>query len=75
MMQSITLSHIFKFAHSSEILTDISVQLNPGEKYGLIGSNGCGKTTLLNVLSQFIEQKDRVIVIEDTQELQVNTSS
>jgi ATP-binding cassette subfamily F protein 3 len=51
MIQSIILSHIFKFAHSKEILTDLSVQLNPGEKYGLIGPNGCGKTTLFNIIS------------------------
>ncbi len=26
-------------------------QLNPGERYGLVGANGSGKTTLLNILS------------------------
>jgi ATPase subunit of ABC transporter with duplicated ATPase domains len=28
-----------------------SFQLNPGERYGLVGANGSGKTTLLNILS------------------------
>lgn len=51
MVQSITLSHMSKFTHSREILIDLSVQLNPGEKYGLIGPNGCGKTTLFNIIS------------------------
>lgn len=33
------------------LLTDISVALNQGEKIGLIGYNGCGKSTLMKLLS------------------------
>ncbi|MCF1265685.1 ATP-binding cassette domain-containing protein [Morganella morganii] len=33
------------------LLTDISVALNQGEKIGLIGHNGCGKSTLMKLLS------------------------
>ncbi len=35
------------------------------------GGTGSGKTTLLNVLSSLIPDKDRIIVIEDTAELQL----
>ncbi|MGD8599829.1 MAG: ABC-F family ATP-binding cassette domain-containing protein [Gemmatimonadota bacterium] len=28
-----------------------SLQLNPGERYGLVGANGSGKTTLLNIIA------------------------
>jgi len=34
-------------------LTDVSIDLGPGEIHGLIGPNGSGKTTLLNLLSGY----------------------
>jgi len=36
-----------------EALSDIDIELAPGEVIGLIGPNGAGKTTLVNLLSGF----------------------
>ena len=35
---------------SNEVLRDISMELEPGRIYGLLGENGVGKTTLLTLL-------------------------
>jgi len=36
---------------SRQLLTDVNFYLNPGDKVGIIGINGTGKSTLLKVLS------------------------
>jgi type IV secretory pathway VirB4 component len=38
----------------------------------ILGRTGAGKTTLLSILGKFIPQEERVLVIEDTAEIQLN---
>src|SRR5581483_6372836 len=37
------------------------------------GGTGTGKTTLLNILANFIPEYERILVIEDTAEIQITT--
>jgi len=47
----LTLSKISKMYGAATILDAVSLQLQPGEKAGLIGPNGSGKTTLIRIIA------------------------
>lgn len=40
------------------IFRDFNLQIEPGERVGLIGPSGCGKTTLAKVLTGFLHPKE-----------------
>ena len=47
----ISVSSLAKEFGDRVLFENVSFQLNPGERYGLVGANGSGKTTLLGILS------------------------
>ncbi len=51
----ILVEHISKHFGGVAALDDVSLTLAPGEIHGLIGPNGSGKTTMLNLLSGYYE--------------------
>jgi len=48
-------------------LSQVSLELKPGEVHGLIGPNGSGKTTLLNLLSGYYRPDGGMIAIDETE--------
>lgn len=48
--------HINKSFDDRVILSDISLQVRPGEIFGLVGVNGVGKTTLIKIILQLLRQ-------------------
>lgn len=52
-LQSISMQNIlFRFAGRSPILNNISLSVKTGESIAIIGDNGCGKSTLIQLLQK-----------------------
>lgn len=43
-----------EITEGAEVLQDISLEVNPGQSFGIIGENGAGKSTLLKILTGVI---------------------
>ena len=49
--EAISLDHVtFGYEPDKPVLQDISLRLEPGKKYAIVGGSGSGKSTLLNLL-------------------------
>ncbi len=59
----ISISDLSKTYGDRTLFSDFSVQLNAGERYGLVGANGSGKTTLLNIFTGDLEASSGKVAI------------
>ena len=56
--------HLTKAYSGREVLRDVSLTLEPGKIYGLIGRNGAGKTTLLSALTAQIPVTSGTVTLD-----------
>jgi len=54
----------FRYGKDRQVISDISLAIKPGEKVGLVGRSGAGKTTLINVLLRFYDLEGGQIRID-----------
>ena len=54
----------FHYGKESGVIADLSLDIKPGEKIGLVGRSGAGKTTLTNLLLRFYDVEGGRIVID-----------
>lgn len=54
----------FAYKSGKPVIDDLSLTVLPGEKVGLVGLSGAGKTTLANLLLRFYDIKDGAIFID-----------
>ena len=58
----------FRYYKNSKekVLDDISFTINPGETVGIIGSTGCGKTTLVSLIARLYDADSGSVSIDGT---------
>ncbi len=58
----------FRYYKNSQdaVLDDISFEILPGETVGIIGSTGCGKTTLVSLIPRFYDTDSGAVLIDGT---------
>lgn len=62
----ITLEHV-NFAYEQggkNVLNDLTISIKPGEYVGIVGSSGCGKSTMLKLLLGFESPQTGVVMVD-----------
>ena len=54
----------FHYGKNKGVIENLSLDIKPGEKIGLVGRSGAGKTTLMNVLLRFYDLESGTIRID-----------
>ncbi len=64
-MAEIIVNKLNKFYHDFHLLKEISFEIYAGQRVGIVGPNGCGKTTLFNILAGKESFDDGELAIRD----------
>src|SRR5690625_2179837 len=67
----ITVSNVSLLFGDKKLFEDVNIKFNPGNCYGVIGANGAGKSTFLNILSGDIEAQSGHVSIAPDKRLAV----
>jgi len=73
----VTLAHV-SFAypgHTERVLTDVSLDVMPGQTVALIGRSGAGKTTLCNLVARFYDATEGAILLDGVNVREINVDA
>ncbi|MGV8855305.1 MAG: ABC transporter ATP-binding protein [Devosia sp.] len=54
----------FHYGKTGGVIEDLNLHIRPGEKIGLVGRSGAGKSTIVNLLLRFYDRADGHILID-----------
>jgi ATP-binding cassette subfamily B multidrug efflux pump len=55
----------FAYVEGEPVLRDVSFEVRPGQRLGIVGATGSGKTTIMNLLLRFYDVQSGRISIDD----------
>ena len=62
------LEHVrFSYDPTRPLITDLSLNVEPGKRVAIVGPTGCGKTTLINLLMRFYDIDGGAIRLDGTE--------
>ena len=61
----IKLTNISKYFNDYKALSNLSIEVKDGEIYGLLGANGAGKSTTLNLILGFLKPDNGLIELKE----------
>ena len=62
----IQIINVTKSFNNKTVLNNLSLKINKGQIYGLLGANGAGKSTTINLLLGFLKPDTGTIKIENS---------
>jgi ATP-binding cassette subfamily B protein len=72
----VTMDHVdFSYVPGVPILHDVTLQAKPGQKIGLVGPTGAGKSTIINVITRYYDIQAGDIKLDDASIYDVQTES
>jgi ATP-binding cassette, subfamily B, multidrug efflux pump len=55
----------FRYGQGEKALNNISLVVRPGEKLGIIGTTGAGKSSLVNLMPRFYDPEEGCVLLDD----------
>jgi len=72
----VAMDHVdFSYVDGVPILHDVSLVAKPGQKVGLVGPTGAGKSTIINVITRYYDIQAGDIRLDDSSIYDVSTNS
>ncbi|HEY2581907.1 MAG TPA: ABC transporter ATP-binding protein [Mucilaginibacter sp.] len=62
---NITFNHVsFAYTHEAPVLKDINLQITSGQRIGICGPTGCGKSTIVSLIARFYDPVGGQVLID-----------
>ena len=62
----VELSHVyFSYVPEQKLIEDFNLSVKPGQRVAIVGTTGCGNTTLINLLMRFYDVNSGTIKVSD----------